>query len=232
MGTFSDTSQNGAGSVYIFGSSDMLEALTLLADVAAEAIRVKPEIAVRVREILSKLEADLLLLAQRTAVTADAAIEQKLIAGQRRPNTTRDQHLTSAIRSEPMRFGSVRIAMIDDLDRVTNPEGYGPYWRAIEYGSEAVGNQMTGRVLFGTFVGPGHDDVPRSDYAGVKGAPGSEFVFGKDAAGEAGFGTIQHEIEPRYFIRDGAEEAAGFYGGEIHRVATRYAQQIEALMSS
>ncbi|GAC1522448.1 MAG: hypothetical protein NVS3B1_07830 [Marmoricola sp.] len=214
-----------------FLSSDMLEAMALLGQLAYEAGVLAPENTALLRVMLHELEVELRELARVTAVRSVEYIRSELDGTQKRPDNQAAHHLRDLIVSTPSGSTGVKIALLAELDKAVNAQGgYGPYWRAIEYGSEAVGNIMTGRVLFGRFVGPGHDDAPRSEYGGADHAPGSEFIFGSEAAGgAAGFGTVAHEIEPRYFLRKGTEHAAIGYGFGIRDLSRKYARRILAL---
>lgn len=221
---FNDASQQEAYAT--LGSTDMLEALVLMSEISNEARKVGLDnIALPLRAMLRQLEGDLAALARSTARIADTAIVDVLRETQVRPETTRSLHLEDLILSAPFPRGSVKVALIEELDKATNPEGYGPYWRAQEYGSVAVGNTMIGRVLFGRFEGPGHDDVPRGEFAGERGAPGSEFRFTVDGE-EGGLGTIGREDPPRHFLRDGTAAADASYTAGITKLSQSFADRI------
>lgn len=214
----------------IFGSTDMLAALALMNEISSEAGKVGlANIAAPLRVMLQQLESDLTALAVQTAETADVAIVTRIRETQVRPETTKSLHLEDLIVSMPFSRGSVKIALIEELDKATNPNGYGPYWRAQELGSVAVGNIMTGRILFGSFSGPGHDEVPRGEYAGVRGAPGAEFNWGLPDGEESGLGTISHEDPPRHFLEDGTAIAASSYAHAIKGLSRGFADRILAL---
>lgn len=221
---FNDASQQVAFAT--LGSTDMLEALVLMSEISNEARKVGLDnIALPLRVMLRELEADLSALARSTAHIADNAIVDILRSTQVRPETTRSLHLEDLILSLPFPRGTVKVGMVEELNKATNPNsGYGPYWRAQEYGSVAVGNTMTGRVLFGRFEGPGHDDVPRAQFAGQHG-PGSDFYFSVPDE-EGGLGTISHEDEPRHFLRDGTAVADLAYTERITRLSRDFADRI------
>lgn len=222
-----DTSYQEGEAFATFQSRDMFVAIVELSDLAYEAVISAPELAPALRTILKRLEADLAEVARETAARSALWMREALDAGQIRPDKDASHHLRDLIVSTPYAFGSVKLGLIAELDKAVNEQsGYGPYWRAIEEGSVAVGNTMTGRVLFGSFYGPGHDDAPRAEFSG-RGGPGAEFLMG-DPAG--GFGTIEHEIQPRHFLRDGAERAALYYGFYIRDLSRKYAREITALM--
>lgn len=214
-----------------FGSTGMLTALTRIAALRIEAQAAGlPQISIQLSRLLVELEGDLAQLSRRTAAVTDRAIRDRFRATQTRPETPKPHHLVDMIRSAPLPLGGVAIALIEELDKAVNEEtGYGPYWRAQELGSVAVGNPMTGRVLFGRFAGPGHDDAPRAQYAGGP-APGSSFAYGALGGDDPGYGTIQHEIQPRHFLRDGTDEGWTFYRAEIDRLSARYAERLAAIV--
>lgn len=210
-----------------FYSSDMLLALRELSRLRGEAASVRPEIAVELTRALVNLERDLLVVSERTAKLADARIRDRIkaTASKQRTVTERPFHLTDGIVSEPLPLGGVAVGILSELDKVRNPEDGGTYWRTQEEGSVAVGNRMTGRVLYGRFVGQGYSEVP------VRGArgPGSEFMFGVLSGDTPGFGTIQHEIQPRHFLRDGSLEAFGIYREEVKSLSRAYGKRVAAL---
>lgn len=226
----SESSFTDAGSQEAYatlGSSDMQLALVLLSELSYQTRAIGLEkIAAPLRQMLEQLESDLAALGRVTAQTADVAIAERLRATRVRPETTKALHLEDLIVSLAFPRGSVKVALVDELNKATNANsGYGPYWRAQEYGSEAVGNSMVGRVLFGRFEGPGHDEVPREEFAGGHGAPGSEFFFGSDGQ-EAGLGTIGHEDQPRHFLEDGTAVAEAGYQAGITKLSRAYAERI------
>jgi hypothetical protein len=233
---FAGAGSSSDASYAIFGSTEMVEALELMAAIAVEAERSAiPEIGPLLRQMLRELEGELVALSRRTAGLADNAIVRHIRATQVRPETTKSLHLEDCIVSVPFPFGTVKIALIDELEKATNPWSGGAYWRTQEYGSVAVGNTMTGRVLYGRFAGPSHDDVPRNAFAGG-GGPGSEFLGGTIAAmrefaggDEGGYGTVEHEDQPRHFLQMGMDEAALAHGEAITQLSVRYAARIAAL---
>lgn len=225
---FNDASNQEAYAT--LGSTDMLAALVLMSEISNEARKVGlNNIAAPLRLMLRELESELGALGRVTAKIADAAIVDRLHSTQVRPGTTRSLHLADVIHSVAFPRGSVKVALVEELNKATNPEGYGPYWRAQEYGSVAVGNVMTGRILYGRFEGPGHDDVPRNEFAGQHGAPGSEFYYGAGGGEESGLGTIQHEDQPRHFLEAGMAAADVAYTAGVTRLSQGYASRILGL---
>lgn len=211
------------------GSTDMQKALVLMSEISYQARQVGLEnISVPLRKLLAQLGSDLQALARSTATVADKAAVARLRETRVRPETTKGLHLEDLILSLPFPNGSVKVAIIDELNKATNVNsGYGPYWRAQEYGSVAVGNVMTGRVLFGRFEGPAHDEVPRAEFAGGH-APGAEFRYTVPGE-EGGLGTITHEDQPRHFLEAGLGAAETSYQAGITRLSRGYGERILGL---
>lgn len=180
-------------------------------------------------------------LAQRTAVDSTRRIKQQL-QGTRVPSrgpTGVEPHLANLIKSRPLAptTGAVGVADTSELDRAINPNtpGYGPYWRAQEYGTgshgapgEDVPSQI-GRTIVGFFYeagGQGGGVRPQAQYAGGNGPhplfiPSSQRRESGADGGTGGKGTIHHEIKPRHFIRDGANLAAEKWQKEMRRIEER-----------
>jgi hypothetical protein len=218
-----------------FSSIEMVDALTRIATLRREAIRVgRPDIQLALSQIGVELERELNTLATTTAARADEAIKRKLMETRRRPRTDRTRHLEDSIKSVPYPgLGGVKIALVSELDQAVNPSGYGPYWSAIEFGSVEVGNPMTGRTLYGTFTGGGSDpERPRRAYRrdnlGDAMAPHAQFEwYGEDE----GKGVIKHEIEGRHFLKRGADEAWAFYAREVRTLDNRYSKRLLDLIA-
>lgn len=165
------------------------------------------------------------------AQQATAAIRRRLKATAKRTPTGKSPSLEKAIFCARavivagIKTGAVGIADEDRLNAVTNPfsPGYGPYWRAQEYGtgSREVKSQI-GRQLYGYYVGKGGGGTPERPRAQYRGGGGPHPIFVASSAqtaifGGVGFtggagkrgglggpGQIHHEIAGRHFIRDGA----------------------------
>lgn len=211
-----------------FYSADMVAAVGMLERLRSLAASVRPDVAAEVAVTLGSLQADLAILSERTAQLADARIRDRIhaTAAPGREQTNRPHHLADSIKSDPLPGGGVAIALLDELNALENPETGGVYWLAQEEGSVAVGNVMTGRVIFGEFFGRAGARRPT---AGARG-PESTFVSARyGAAVDPGFGTIQHEIEPRHFLRDGSLEAFGVYREGVRHLSRRYAQRVAAI---
>lgn len=143
---------------------------------------------------------------------SEAAIIERIHATQS-ANRPQQHIMESFIHSEPGPFGTVKIALLDWLDRIRNPNGYGTFWQAQEYGTDADGfygavPEQSGRVLFGIFE-PSHT-APDAQQAG-EGA-GHDLAFFTDYNDpDAGFGTINVELRGRHFLRDGSSTTGAKY---------------------
>lgn len=198
-------------------------------------------------------------LARATAAAADKSIRDRIKATQKRADTRMSPHLRDLIKSRALNplgrglaTGAVGIADEDMLNRAVNPTSpqYGPFWRAQEFGtgSPEVKSQL-GRVIRGYFFGGGLTDpeVPQSVYAGG-GGPHPIFVSaasqqsimgsvgfaggGGARGGVGGFGTIQHEIEGRHFIGDGANAVLADWRVGIRDIETRTVQRLQAVIGT
>lgn len=173
-------------------------------------------------------------LAASTAADATAQIKDRLkaTASRSRGPTGVSPHLASLIFSKPLipNSGSVGIARTSTLNRSINPNtpGYGPYWRAQEYGtgsSEVVSQR--GRVIVGFFYGQGGGGVGSRPSAAFRGGGGPHPVFIPGSVqpgprgGRGGKGTIGREIQGRHFIRDGADAAATKWRNEMKLIEQR-----------
>jgi hypothetical protein len=175
-------------------------------------------------------------LARTTAGQATASIKQRIQATRalNRGDTGRGTHLRNAVRSRPLRpagrlaTGAVGVGDLAVLDALVNPVGgYGPYWRAQEYGTgTAEVPAQKGRVIRGYFFGRGFGGTPerpQQQFRGLGVGPHPIFVSASAGAaafgalgfggghgtggGRGGYGTISVELPGRHFIRDGANAA-------------------------
>lgn len=155
---------------------------------------------------------------------ADGLIVTKMLQTQ-----ARNRPLTGAmethVRSVPGPLGTVRVALIAELDKIVNPRGYGPFWRAQEYGtgSPEVASQV-GRPLFGTFEPSG--GPPDSAQQGVGAGHDLAFI---PMGSAPGFGRISVELPGRHFLRDGTAEAGARYVVKMSAVQQRWIARMEEL---
>jgi hypothetical protein len=173
-------------------------------------------------------------LSVKTARDSETYMKAVFDATRVRANSQLQPHLRSLLRSRPVQVfgggietGAVGVGNEDLLDQAINPTApqYGPYWRAQEFGTGQAGvPSQVDRVIRGYFYGPGlvGPERPLAQYKGG-GGPHPIFVSAKNAGaaygdvgfsggggkggGKGGFGTIEKEITPRHFIRDGADRA-------------------------
>lgn len=182
--------------------------------------------------ILDQLLADVNRIAVEIAGTSEGAIIQRMFATQshNRPLTA---SMESHVRSEPGPLGTVRVAMLDELNRIVNPRGsYGPFWRAQEFGTgQDTGDprfppvpSQEGRPLFGTFEPATAPPDPAQQGLGA----GHDLAF-IPFGSAPGLGRIQVELPGRHFLRDGALEAGARYKAAMADVQARAIRELEAL---
>jgi hypothetical protein len=204
------------------------------------------------------------LAARKTASDAVRGMREQLAATQVRPETDATPHLRDLLVARPLTVGGsvqtgmVGVADVGQLELAINPRspGYGPYWRAQEYGTGTgfVPSQV-GRVFFGEFMLAGGGDAtpPQAKYAGgggphpvfqssrqeVGGVGGSRtknygrgggYLGQGDYFGEfhGGYGTIGAEIQPRHFIAYGADSAVVKWREQIEAIQDRAVERILA----
>jgi hypothetical protein len=204
-----------------------LELLTQVHEVAR--IKGMDAIADGALEISVGLLSDVNDVAVEIAGVADLLIVRKIMETQsrNRPNTgNMETHILSLAGDFP-EIGSVKVAMLDELDKIVNPNGYGPFWRAQEYGtgSDEVASQV-GRVFMGTYEPGG--GPPDASQRGQGVGTDAAFISGGD---NPGFGTISVEDRGRHFLRDGTGEAAVRYKAAMGVVQTEWVERIRALMA-
>ena len=225
-------------------------ALARGAKLADELERLRPgtgaATAARYRKTLLDLNRDLDRIARETAVEADKAINRWITKTKTgRPVTGNKPNLRSSIKSRPLgrhaiATGEVGVADLDLLDNLVNPRypQYGPYWRAQEQGTL---NQR-GRIVYGGFYGAGMAGGPyrpsMADYrrhpifvsTKVAGAAYASLGFrgGTGARGGKGGGKMEigAEIKPRWFIRNGANEAELIWRARIAALEQRSRKEL------
>lgn len=182
--------------------------------------------------------------ADKAAARATKGMIERLKAGRMRPSAESVPALEDLVQAMPLSLGqfetgSVGVANIEMLNRAINPHsrGYGPYWRAIEYGTGQGGvPSQVGRILYGSFTGPGGGGPtrPLPEYAGgggphpifMSGGGGSTRVDGERVVG---LGTIGKEIQAKHFIKFGADEASLQWRAEIAAVQQRALDELRAI---
>lgn len=164
-----------------------------------------------------EMEAELAAVAAETAVVADEAIRERIHSTTKRAAQTQPGGLLDQIASEPI----IGAAGIVGIARISGRLDSLPYWRAQEYGLDE--QNFIGRVLHGFFFDFGYTN-PTEPSPGY----GDQPYFQSDPLG--GAGVIQHPIEARHFLRDGAEVAAAFWTKETRRVAVETAAKIRVAL--
>lgn len=180
----------------------------------------------RVQVLYANFNREVRATAERAAVQATRDIRDRLAKTQLRPDTESSPHLRDLIVCAPINLGSIPTGMVgigdvDVLNRAVNRRspGYGPYWRAQEYGTGfgEVPSQV-GRILYGYFdvAGGGDATPPQAQYAGGGGGPHPIFQPARPRGGTGvsgmwgsiGLGTIGAEIQPKRFLELGSHGAA------------------------
>lgn len=210
-----------------FAVTGVADTVVLLAQIQRLAIeRHFVELADATGIVLTGMLEDLNAIAQQYALLADTTIIRILIEtrAQNRPMTG---DLATHIVSEPGPLGSVRVALIEKLDEVVNPHGgYGPFWRAQEYGTgnsaEGIPSQV-GRYLRGFFEPSG--TPPDAAQRGLR--TGTDLAFMPDANG--GPGRITVDLPGRHFLTGGTAEVGAKYLQRIGELERTYAERIEKL---
>jgi hypothetical protein len=212
-----------------FATTNVAETVALLVRIQRAAIERKlTDVFDATATILTDLLNDLNSVAAEYAVLADTTIIRILIEtrAQNRPTTG---ELATHIRSEPGPLGSVRVALIEELDRAINPDsGYGPFWRAQEYGTGSSGEgvdvpSQIGRYFRGFFQPSG--TPPEAAQRGLR--VGTDLAFVSDSSG--GFGRISVDLPGRHFLSGGTAEVGAKYLQRIDALATAYDKRISDL---
>lgn len=169
------------------------------------------------------------------SVRATKGMIERLDSNRARPSSGSTPALRDVVEANPLpsigdyETGAVGVGNVEILNRAVNPHsrGYGTFWRAIEYGTGQGGvPSQVGRILYGSFTAAGGGDAtpPMPQYAGG-GGPHPVFISGyrPSSGGDrtSGLGTIGKEIEPRHFIRYGADAAAVQWRAEISALQDR-----------
>lgn len=167
---------------------------------------------------------DVNLVATEMAGLADGEIIKRILETHNRVHRPTTGTMESHIVSEAGPLGLVRVALIDDLNKIVNPNGYGPFWRAQEYGTGGEVPSQVGRRLFGTFEPSG--EPPQSEQAGQ--GKGHDIAF-IPRGSNPGEGRISVELPGRHFLTEGSAEAAVQYVRRMEQVQAKWAARIQAL---
>lgn len=188
-----------------------------------------------VAKITERFLTELNHAAVEMAGLADGYIIAKLFETQSRNRPITGQMLDH-IKSEPGPLGSVRVALVSELDKIINERGdYHAFWRAQEfgtgvdkggYGGGGIPSQE-GRFLFGTFDPSG--TPPESAQQGLGKGHDLAFIPFGSAPGE---GRISVDLPGRHFLRDGSAEAAERYIQRMGEIQTRTIEELRVLLDS
>lgn len=170
--------------------------------------------ALRVAKLFTQFLTDINALAVEFCNVADTEIILKIreTAAHNRPQGgDMETHIRSI--PGPPGTGTVQVALLAELDKIVNPNGYGPFWRAQEYGTGQSGIPgQAGRVIYGVFEPSGYGPDPSQ--RGLRVGHDQAFMSGYQTG--ANLGTISVELPARHFLRDGFDRAGAKY---LERVA-------------
>lgn len=178
-------------------------------------------------EVIIGLLDDVNVIAVQTAGFADGAIVARILSTHNRVARPATGNMETHIRSEPGPLGLVRVALLDELNRIVNPSGYGPFWRAQEEGTGGKVPSQVGRRIFGTFESSGTPPDPGQRGAGA----GRDLAF-IPGGSDPGLGTISTELPARHFLRDGSAEAAAQYVKRMEAAQAKWSKRIEELIAA
>lgn len=170
---------------------------------------------------------DVQKIATEIAALADGLIIRNMLVSHA-PNRPLQGEMETHVASAPGPLGTVNVGLLEELDKIVNRNGYGPFWRAQEFGtnSDEVKSQR-GRTFLGTFEPSG--DVPLAAQRGPQ--KGTDLAFVSSRGSDAGMGTISEELPGRHFLKDGATEAGVRYVAAINAAQTQWLAEIQKLMA-
>lgn len=184
--------------------------------------------ALRVAKLFTQFLTDINALAVEFCNVADTEIILKIreTAAHNRPQGgDMETHIRSI--PGPPGTGTVQVALLAELDKIVNPNGYGPFWRAQEYGTGQAGvPEQAGRTFLGTFEPSG--TPPDADQRGRGKGTDLQFIPGGDNPGR---GTISVELPGRHFLRDGFAEVGTKYLAKMTDVQLRWDGRIAAIVA-
>lgn len=176
-------------------------------------------------------------IARKTAATAEKDMIEKLTSDQRRPEKGGSTSLRHLLRAAPLppiagyQTGAVGVADVAELNRAINPysRSYGPYWRAVEYGTGQAGvRSQIGRILYGSFTGAGGSG-PTAPSQEMEGQHPIFISAGQKKLSPRGFGTIGREVPAKHFIKYGADAAAVQWREELTALQQRAIDELSSV---
>lgn len=218
MADASDPTAGGEEAFAYFLTSQIPQIVVRLIELQGVALEARlMSLRSEIGALIDDLLADINRVAVETAALSEGWIVAKIIASHsgNRPITG---SMETHIRSEPGPLGLVRVGLISELNKILNPRGYGPFWRAQEYGTgtDQVPSQA-GRPLYGTFEPSG--DPPDAAQRGL--GMGHDLAFIPGGV-DPGFGRISVELPGRHFLRDGSALAGKRYVERMKELEERY----------
>ena len=172
-------------------------------------------------------EDELNALAKATFRDAVTKVRARFKATQKRAYTVTRPYLLNQIKARPelnSRFatGAVGIGDIDELDKAINPRDPSkfPYWRSQEFGAKP-----SGKTVYGYFFDRSLTSRSRPSQALFRVHP----IF---VASKPGQRMIwKRPIEPRYFLRDGADDAYRDWLAGIGKIQAQAIAEIKAVLA-
>lgn len=217
------TGDTAFGYLVTVAVADTIKLLARCYDLAREFV---PEIATEVNEVLIGLLRDINAVAVECSALSEVLIMRRILET-RRTNRPHQGIMESHIISRPGPFGLVEVALLEELDKIVNPNGYGPFWRAQEYGTGVDGiPEQSGRVILGTFEPSG--TPPQAAQRGPGRGTDLQFIPGGSKPGR---GVISVELEGRHFLRDGFAEVGTKYLEKMADVQLKWDGRISAILA-
>jgi len=166
-------------------------------------------------------------IARETARVADVEIKDEIDATQVRPDTARgvppmrDNIRSASVPGTPS-LAYVGIALLPELDRTINPRSNDktPYWRAQEYGHQYE------HEVRGFFFGPGYSGRPSFPN------PQQSRQHPLFVPSKKGRRFDPPTLEPRGFLRTGADRAFRYWQAEIAKLDVQIARELHNLAKS
>jgi hypothetical protein len=225
------TSGQPSFALYVTPSAiELVQAVVRLAGIAQR--RKLMTVATGALRLAREIVADLNETSAKFLVLADATIILK-IDESHTASRPRQGELQTHIHSTAGPLGTVHVALIEELEKIINPAGYGTFWRAQEFGTGKSGSYLegdvdvpsqTGRMLYGTFEDSG--TPPDASQQGRNVGRDVAFMPGGD---NPGLGTISEELPGRHFLRDGSLAIGEEYVAAIAALQEKYASEVAEL---
>lgn len=206
----------------------LLGGLELLAECVVIARELPAGQGALVADLIASVQDEVNVASVETAKAADEAIKRNIAVTRVRPRSPSftggdaftgggsRKLMEDGVRSQSLGDGAVGIGSIEELDTVVGSDGR-PFWRTQEYGY--AGN--VGRVVTGFFQ-PGEEAAASSQSR-------RHPIF---VAGPGPPMLIEHPIEARHFLRDGAAAAVLFREARFRTIEVASISEIRSLRAS